>query len=91
MTTPIERTRAVLETFDFLRELSGASGTTDAPTALRRQAIRLLRHYPSAGTLQVAHLALPNWFASPSEVGLDVEVRQATEAQRTQTSEDESE
>ncbi|MAD01943.1 BPSL0761 family protein [Halopseudomonas pachastrellae] len=45
MTLPHERTRAIVETEKFLKELSRDSGL---PHELRAHAKALLRHYPSA-------------------------------------------
>lgn len=44
MTTPHERTRSVIQTRDFLIELSR---DTSLPERVRRDAKFLLRHYPS--------------------------------------------
>jgi hypothetical protein len=62
MTTSDERTRAVLHTRDFLRELMDSERTPGVPDAVREQARRLLRHYPSGSDLHLAHLALPNYW-----------------------------
>ncbi|WP_455233648.1 BPSL0761 family protein [Geopseudomonas aromaticivorans] len=45
MTMVDERTRSVVQTSDFLRELAGDPAL---PEAIRMQAKRLLRHYPAA-------------------------------------------
>lgn len=45
MTLPYERTRAIVKTEEFLRELSRHSGL---PQDIRSYAKSLLRHYPSA-------------------------------------------
>ncbi|KAA0945283.1 hypothetical protein FQ186_28765 [Pseudomonas sp. ANT_H14] len=45
MTLPYERTRAIVKTEDFLRELSRDGGL---PQDIRSYAKSLLRHYPSA-------------------------------------------
>lgn len=44
MTMPSERTRSVIQTREFLIELSR---NTDFPATIRREAKQLLRHYPS--------------------------------------------
>tara|TARA_R110001606_G_scaffold182829_1_gene329435 strand:+ start:175 stop:600 length:426 start_codon:yes stop_codon:yes gene_type:complete len=44
MTMPSERTRSVIQTREFLIEISR---NTDLPETVRRQAKQLLRHYPS--------------------------------------------
>ncbi len=62
MTMAHERTRAVICTRDFLRELTVARMTPGVPVAMRRRAKALLRHYPSQMDMQLAHLACPRWF-----------------------------
>ncbi len=62
MTTPDERTRAVLHTKEFLVELMSAERTPGIPDAVRSEARRLLRHYPSLTELDLAHRALPMFF-----------------------------
>jgi hypothetical protein len=47
MTLPYERTRAVVNTHDFLLELLDPKKTPRVPKAVRDQARHLLRHYPS--------------------------------------------
>ena len=49
MTTPAERTRSVLKTRDFLRELSR---DVAMPESVRDQAKALLRHYPEEHNLE---------------------------------------
>ena len=43
MTMPVERTRSVIQTGDFLRELSRSQ---EIPEPIRAEAARLLRHFP---------------------------------------------
>ena len=47
MTVPVERTNAVINTEMFLRDLLNPKVTPRVPKAIREQAYRLLRHYPS--------------------------------------------
>lgn len=47
MTLPDERYRAVVQTAKFLESLSYSSETKRVPLAVRQEARRLLRHYPS--------------------------------------------
>ena len=47
MTLPYERTRAVVNTQDFLLDLLDHKKTPRVPRAIRKQAHHLLRHYPS--------------------------------------------
>lgn len=51
MTIPSERTRAVIQTHEFLVELSRDSSL---PEKVRRDAKFLLRHYPSKSDMQRA-------------------------------------
>jgi hypothetical protein len=51
MTMPYERTRAVVQTYDFLVELSRDASL---PERVRRDAHFLLRHFPSKDTVLLA-------------------------------------
>lgn len=62
MTTPDERTRAILHTKEFLVELSSAERTPGVPEVVRNEARRLLRHYPGPRELDLAHRTLPIFF-----------------------------
>lgn len=62
VTMPDERTRALLETKDFLVELISAEATPGVPDSVRREARRLLRHFPGLVELDLAHRALPRFF-----------------------------
>lgn len=57
MTTPFERTRALVQTKAFLQELM-----QHEDESLRNEARRLLRHYPALAEIELAHLALPQFF-----------------------------
>lgn len=59
MTTPHERTRALLHTREFLDELCDSQQTPDVPDTVRLSARRLLRHYPEARHLDEAAVAWP--------------------------------
>jgi hypothetical protein len=50
MTTPAERTRSLLQAGAFLRELSK---DRSVPLAMREEAGRLMRHYPTVSTLRL--------------------------------------
>lgn len=62
MTTPDERTRAILHTKDLLVELLSAEQAPNVPEAIRDEARRLLRHYPGPAELGLAYRALPMFF-----------------------------
>lgn len=49
MTMPSERTRALIWAAEFLQELRSAP---DTPAAIREQAIRVLRHFPEARSIE---------------------------------------
>lgn len=65
MTTPHERTRAVIETRAFLEELQDTSMHAELPEAIRLEARRLLRHYPSNSDMRLVGLILPLHFSEP--------------------------
>ncbi|WP_151638728.1 BPSL0761 family protein [Noviherbaspirillum aerium] len=66
MTTPEERTRAVVDTREFLDCLTCPVRTPGIPHEIRDQARRLLRHYPFATDMELAAFALPQWFGIAS-------------------------
>ncbi len=66
MTTPDERTRAVVDTRRFLELLCSATGTSGVGPELREDACRLLRHYPEPGDLQLVATALPLFWGHPA-------------------------
>lgn len=68
MTMPDERTRAVMQARHLLQQLAVE---TELPAKVRREAQRLLRHYPRLSDMELAHLALPTWFGSPRVSELD--------------------
>ena len=61
MTTPDERTRAIVRTKAFLQELQVKHAV---PEDVREAARALLRHYPTSGQIELAHMALPLFFGS---------------------------
>jgi hypothetical protein len=65
MTTPEERTRAVLKARQFLVDLANSSRTSGVPEAVRRRAETLLRYYPELADMKIAHSACPHWFGDP--------------------------
>lgn len=50
MTMPDERTRSLLQAGAFLKELSRDASV---PLAIREEACRLMRHYPTVNTLHL--------------------------------------
>jgi len=64
MTMPDERTRAVLQAREFLQELATGEWACPLPLGVRREAQRLLRHFPRENDMELAHLALPTWFGA---------------------------
>ncbi|MGA7779104.1 MAG: BPSL0761 family protein [Paraburkholderia sp.] len=66
MTKPDERTKAVLETRDFLRLLAVAD-EVNIPGLVQSVASGLLRHYPLDSDLAVSALALPELWALPGK------------------------
>lgn len=65
MTTAAERTKAVLDTRDFLQMLSTAEDVT-IRGLVQSVAVGLLRHYPLKVDLDVSASALPKLWAPPS-------------------------
>jgi hypothetical protein len=63
MTTPYERTRALVHTRQFLQDLCDSERSPAVPDPVRVEARRLLRHYPSNRDLELLVMALPQWFA----------------------------
>lgn len=64
MTIPVERTRAVIQTLDFLQLLSVAKGV---PAEIRLEAHRLLRHYPHLGDMKLTATVCPVLWGMPEE------------------------
>lgn len=60
MTTPDERTRAVLATRDFLHALTDPMRTPGMSPSVREKARDLLRQYPGHWHLEVAAVAWPS-------------------------------
>lgn len=64
MSTPDERTRAVLKTRQLLIDLTNHARTPDVPETVRQRAETLLRYYPEAADMALAHTACPHWFGA---------------------------
>ncbi len=72
MTIPCERTRAVIETYRFLRQL--IRNDIRAPRSVRQTAVWLERHYPRpADIFMVAH-GFTGVFSDPYEATFPIEV-----------------
>ena len=54
MTMPDERTRSVVNTRKFLRDLLDPKVTPKVPKQIREKAYKLLKHYPTALYLKLA-------------------------------------
>ena len=62
MTLPVERTRSVQYAADFLLRLAQPAFTKRVPKAVRDEARRILRHYPTAYDLaELARRAPDRW------------------------------
>lgn len=66
MTLPDERYRAVRQTAEFLQRLAGGEYPR-TPKAVRQEALRLLRHYPTKWDLDAAASAVPEVFQEQME------------------------
>lgn len=62
MTLPFERTRAIIQTREFLLNLLDTKKTPRVPKEIRIHARSLLRHYPSNYDMQEACKKLPHIF-----------------------------
>lgn len=62
MTIPFERTRAIIQARELLKQLQDIGESPNIPTWLRQQAKDLLEHYPSFADIEKAHKALPELF-----------------------------
>ena len=67
MTVPAERTRALVCTHGFLKDLLNPGVTPGVPKDVRATAKWLLRHYPDPGTVQYAHNVCPVLFGPLTE------------------------
>lgn len=72
MTTPHERTRALIKTAELLDRLQDPKATPDAPDWLREEARALQRHYPAYSTIELAHKALPMFFGPVDTKGREI-------------------
>jgi len=86
MTTAHERTRSVIQTRQFLKALSSGLPAAGVPADVRREALRLLTHFPEDIHLDHAAIAWPQMWApvsppregAPSYLELIVSLRELT-------------
>lgn len=62
MTVPVERTRALVNTHGFLKDLLNPTITPRVPKDIRETAKWLLRHFPEPSTVKYAHDLCPQLF-----------------------------
>jgi hypothetical protein len=62
VTIPLERTRALIETKQFLEQLLVPEDSPGVPDWAREQARKLLRHYPTYSNIEFAHRVLPHLY-----------------------------
>ena len=67
MTMPSERARSILRTREFLRDLLDRKKTPRVPMEIRKMAVSLLRHYPSAHYIKMAGDKAPDVFQLTNE------------------------
>lgn len=65
MTLPNERTRAVQNVEIFLMDLCNPKKTPRVPSAIRKRAAQLLKHYPGQFYLAEVAKKSPEWFGEP--------------------------
>ena len=65
MTMPAERTRSIVQTREFLESLSAGAEGLGIPEAVKREAHRLLRHYPDNWHLSHVAAMVPQFWADP--------------------------
>ncbi|MFM0273535.1 hypothetical protein PQQ59_23315 [Paraburkholderia aspalathi] len=65
MTTPYERTKAVVDTRELLQLLASSDGVASR-IDIHAIAVRLLRHYPLDVDLDISAAALPGVWAPPA-------------------------
>jgi len=67
MTLPDERYRAVVQTIRFLTDLQSSTVYPRVPKQVRKDALSLLRHYPSAWDMKAASELAPHVFQERME------------------------
>jgi len=66
VTMPFERTRALIETKQFLEQLLAPEDSPGVPDWAREQARKLLRHFPTYSNIEFAHRVLPHLYGPVS-------------------------
>lgn len=64
MTKPTDRTRALVQTKHFLRELTDKTDMPRVPQTVRDIARRLMQHYPTYADIALAHEVMPERYAA---------------------------
>jgi hypothetical protein len=67
MTLPSERTRAVLNAQNFLRDMLDPAVTPRIPRDIRKQAYNCLRHYPQPFEMETVAKCIPSIFGPLEE------------------------
>jgi hypothetical protein len=62
MTIPFERTRALVQTKEYLEAMLDPKQTPRVPRWMRGRAKSLLRHFPGLAEIERSHKALPDEF-----------------------------
>ncbi len=65
MTTPLERSQAVVAARAFLEALTSPRLYPELPAEVRERAEQLLRNYPFIGDVRRAARAAPDWWGDP--------------------------
>lgn len=69
MTLPNERTRAIVNTRNFLYDLADPKKTPRVPKAVRQEALRVLKHYPWNLHLDITAAVMPDiWGKTEIEI-----------------------
>lgn len=67
MTMPREKSRAVLNTREFLSSLLDPKKTPGVPKVIRQEAYRCLKHYPASYDIENTQEKLPEIWGDKSE------------------------
>ena len=67
---PDERTRSIIQTREFLESIAGGREGPCIPESVKREAYRLLRHYPDDWHLATVAREVPEFWADPDVLRL---------------------